>query len=203
MKILIIGGNGTIGSAVVKELSSEHQIISVGRTPNNDNIAVDMSDQQSIEQMFIKIGKIDAVIATAGGVIFKPIQELTPQDVINSLNDKLMGQVNLVLIGKQYLNKGGSFTLTSGILSKRAIAQGVCASTINGAVNSFVQASAFELIQDGIRINAISPTVLEESYNAYYPYFSGFYPVSSKKAAYAYIMSVTGIETGKIYEVEI
>ncbi|MBP9742474.1 MAG: short chain dehydrogenase [Burkholderiales bacterium] len=201
MRIVVIGGTGTIGRSVVTDFASEHEVISVGRTPNPDSVTVNMSQPESIGKMFGQIGKVDAIITTAGGVTFKPIDELDSQDVLNSLNDKLMGQINLVLIGKKYLNKGGSFTLTSGILSNRAIASGICASTVNGAINSFVQATACELIKHNIRINAVSPTVLKESYDNYFPYFSGFYPVSSKKVAYAYRMSVTGIETGRIFEV--
>ena len=201
MKILIVGGTGTVGRAVVDDLDDEHEIICIGRNPNNDGIAVDIVDSASIEHMFAQIGKIDAIISTLGKVAFKTLDELNEHDMVDSISNKLMGQINLVLIGKSFLNNGGSFTLTSGILSDNFILSGICASTINCAINGFVRASSPELIKHNLRINAVSPTILEESYDAFYPYFSGFYPVSSKKVAFAYRRSVMGIETGKIFDV--
>jgi NAD(P)-dependent dehydrogenase (short-subunit alcohol dehydrogenase family) len=88
------------------------------------------------------------------------------------LDDKLMGQVNLVLIGRQYLNNNGSFTLASGVLSHDPIRYGTAASLVNGAIDAFVRAAAVELTR-GMRINAISPGVVTESLPAYGKFFRG------------------------------
>ncbi len=82
------------------------------------------------------------------------------------IKDKLMGQVNLVLEGTSYVRDGGSFTLISGILGHDPIRAGSSASMVNGAIDSFVKAAAIELPR-GIRINAVSPTVFEESMEGY------------------------------------
>jgi hypothetical protein len=73
------------------------------------------------------------------------------------LRDKLMGQVNLVLIGRETVSDGGSFTLSTGVLDSDPIRGGSSASMVNGAVNAFVMAAAIEMPR-GLRINAVSPS---------------------------------------------
>ena len=55
MKILIIGGNGTIGKTVVAHFKENNQIIIAGRS--NSDVNVDIVDSKSIKAMFEQIGK--------------------------------------------------------------------------------------------------------------------------------------------------
>jgi len=64
MKILMIGGNGTIGKKVSAHFLKKHEVIIAGR--NSGDVTVDMGDSKSIKTMFEKIGKVDAVVCTAG-----------------------------------------------------------------------------------------------------------------------------------------
>jgi NAD(P)-dependent dehydrogenase (short-subunit alcohol dehydrogenase family) len=116
------------------------------------------------------------------------------------LNDKLMGQVNLVLIGRESISDAGSFTLTSGVLDADPIRFGSSASMVNGAINAFVVAAAIEMPR-ALRINAVSPGVIEEALEGFAPYFRGFEPVPAARAALAYSKSVEGAQTGRIYRV--
>ena len=198
MKIIVVGGAGTIGKAIVKELASRHEIIIAGRT--HGDVKVDMKDLQLIERMYQSVGKFDAVIATAGNVHFADFSAMTTDNYYIGLDDKLMGQVNLVLIGSRYINDQGSFTLTSGILSDDPIRSGSSASMVNGALNSFVIGAAIELPR-GVRINVVSPTIVKESVAAYGEFFPGFEPVTTARVATAYIKSVEGAQTGQVYKV--
>jgi len=124
---------------------------------------------------------------------------MSSEQFVSGLHDKLMGQVRLVLIGKDYLNPGGSFTLTTGILTQHPIRTGVNATTVNAAVEGFVMAAANEL--PGQRINAVSPTVLTEALDKYGPFFPGFESAPASRVALSYRRSLEGIETGKVYRV--
>jgi len=199
MKIIIVGGTGTIGKAVVKELQARHEIITVGHQHGDKQ--VDITDAKSIEKLYQSIGKFDAVVATTGKVHFGPLPELTAEHYQIGLKDKLMGQINLVLIGLKYINAAGSFTLTSGILSHDPIRFGSSASMVNGAIDSFVKSAAIELPKS-IRINAVSPTVLTESMNIFGDYFHGFESVPASRVALAYSKSVEGAQTGQVYNVD-
>lgn len=198
MKIIVIGAAGTIGRAVVNELQSRHEIIRAGY--NSGEIKVDVTDRNSIEAMFKKTGRVDAVILTTGKVHFGEFMQMQEKDYQLGLRDKLMGQVNTVLIGRNYVNEGGSFTLTSGILSEDPIRYGSSASLINGAINSFVIAAAIEMPSKQ-RINCVSPTVITEAMDSYGEYFRGFVSVSAAQVALAYSKSVEGLQTGRVYKV--
>ncbi|HTX59718.1 MAG TPA: short chain dehydrogenase [Verrucomicrobiae bacterium] len=196
MKILIVGANGTIGKAVAAELSQRHEIVTAGRS--SGDFQVDIADLESVRALFARTGKLDAVACAAGNVHFGPLESMTPEQFDLGLRDKLMGQVNLVVAGRDAVAAGGSFTLISGILANDPIRFGASASMVNGAIESFVRAAAIEVAQ---RVNAVSPTLLEESAEAYGPYFRGFEPVSARRVALAYSRSVEGAQTGQIYRV--
>ena len=198
MKILLIGATGTLGSAIDKELSERHEIIRVGR--NSGDYRVDISDSASIRKLFEQTGNFDALVCAAGNVTFAPLAEMTEDSFSLGLKDKLMGQVNLLLMGREFANDGGSFTFTTGVLSHDPIRSGASAALVNGAIDSFVRAAATELPR-GLRINSVSPTVLLEAMGKYAPYFRGYKPVPAADVALAYAKSVEGLQTGQTYHV--
>ncbi len=198
MRVLVVGASGTIGRAIVAELSPRHEIVTVGRS--SGDLQADITDSASIRSMFEEAGTVDALVSATGSVKFAPFEEMGAEDYEFGLRDKLMGQVNLVLIGREYLSDGGSFTLTTGVLDSDPIVQGTSASMVNGAVNAFVAAAAIEMPR-GQRINVVSPGVIVEAMEAYGPYFRGFEPVPAARAALAYSKSVEGAQTGQVYRV--
>ena len=198
MKILIIGASGTVGRAVVEELSPRHEIIKVGHTSGDFN--VDITSIESISKMYKQIGSFDAVVSATGNVHFGDFNQMSERDYYVGIESKLMGQVNLVLIGKNYINEAGSFTLTSGVLSHEPIQYGSSASMVNAAVDGFVIGAAIEMPK-GIRINSVSPGVVLESMDKYGDFFRGHEPVPVKRVALAFSKSVEGLLTGKVFEV--
>lgn len=198
MKILVIGGTGLIGGAIVKELSVRHQVQVASRS--GSNIKVDITDINSIRKMYQAVKELDAVVIASGKVHFGALADMDDSLYQIGLNNKLMGQVNIVLEGLKYLNDGGSFTLTSGILNRDPIVMGTSAAMVNGAIDGFVKSVAIELPRD-LRINVVSPTVISEAMDTYAPYFRGYKPISAYEAALAYSKSVEGKQTGQIYTV--
>ena len=198
MKIILVGASGTIGQAIDRELRERHDIVRVGR--NSGELQVDIADPASIRRLFEQTGPFDALISAAGNAHFGALEELSAKEFAVGLDDKLMGQVNLVLIGREFANDGASFTLTSGVLSEDPIRYGAAVSTVNAALDGFVRAAAIELPR-GLRINGVSPTILEESLPAYGPYFRGFKAVPAATVALAYAKSAEGRQTGQVYRV--
>lgn len=198
MKIIIVGASGTLGKAIVEELSPRHEIVRAGR--KGADVEVDITSFDSVQRMYQKIEKFDAVISAAGNVHFGPLSDMTPAQYGIGLADKLMGQVNLVLAGQRHISDAGSFTLISGVLSHDPIPWGTSASMVNAAIDAFVKAAAIELPR-GVRINSISPTVFAESMEHYGSYFRGFKPAPVADAALAFAKSVEGAQTGQTYTV--
>ncbi|WP_339777897.1 short chain dehydrogenase [uncultured Thalassospira sp.] len=198
MRILLVGASGTIGKAVARELGTRHDIITAGRT--SGDVVMDLCDSSSIRAAFEKLGTLDAVIATTGKVHFGDFADMDDEKYRIGIDDKLMGQVNLVLIGRDYVADPASFTLTTGILAKDPIRYGSSASMVNGALESFVRASAIEM-KPGLRINAVSPGVIREAMEGYGPFFRGHDPVPAARAALGYAKSVEGLQTGQVFEI--
>jgi NAD(P)-dependent dehydrogenase (short-subunit alcohol dehydrogenase family) len=198
MRVLIVGASGTIGRAVAAELGRRHDVITVGRS--SGAVRMDMTDAGSVRAAFQKVGRVDAVVSTAGHVKFAPLEQMQAADFDIGLRDKLMGQVNLVLMGRESVSDGGSFTLTTGVLDSDPIRGGSSASMVNGAIDAFVMAAAIELPR-GLRINAVSPGLITESAEAFGAYFRGFETVPAARAALAYSKSVEGAQTGRVYRV--
>jgi len=198
MKILIIGGSGTIGKKVAEELAARHEVIIAGRT--SGDVTVDISSGDSIRTMFEGLKEIDACICTAGTGFYGDFHSMSKEDLMPGIEGKMLGQINIVLIGKNYLSKGGSFTLTSGIAAEHPAKNGTAVALIHGAINSFVLGSSQEL-QNDMRINAVSPGLVEDSFERYGSFFPGYNLAPMKKVANAYILSVEGAINGKILKV--
>jgi NAD(P)-dependent dehydrogenase (short-subunit alcohol dehydrogenase family) len=198
MKIVIVGATGTVGKTAVGALQDRHEIVKVGK--RGGDLHVDIADTDSIRALFKKIGAFDALVSTAGKVHFGEFENMTENEFAVGLKNKLMGQVNLVLIGRDYINDGGSFTLTSGVLSHDPIRLGVSASLVNGGLEAFALAAAIELPR-GLRINVVSPGVLVESLPVYGEYFRGHEAVPGSRVGNAYVKSVEGRLTGQVIRV--
>ena len=199
MKVLVVGATGAVGSAVAQALAERgHEVLRVGRT--RGDLQVDITSDASVEALYAAVGRVDAIVSAAGGLFFGPITEMRPADFNIGLQDKLLGQVRLALLGQHVLADGGSITLTTGIVADEPIRQGANATAANSGVEGFVRAAAIELPR-GIRINAVSPTVLTESLPDYGAFFPGFESVSAARSAQAYVRSVEGPQTGRVYRV--
>jgi len=197
MKIIIIGATGTIGRHVATLFEGKHELIKVGATKGDYQI--DICSEQSIKIFFETVGPFDALISTTGKAAFKSLKDLSNADFRLGLDNKLLGQISLVLIGQHYINPAGSFTLTSGILSEDPVPGGSALSTVNGAINAFVKGAAIELKND-VRINAVSPGVVEDS-PSFVEVFPGHIPVKMERVANAYYKSVMGALTGETIRV--
>lgn len=198
MKILIIGGNGTIGKTVRDHYTAEHEVLVAGR--KDGELRVDLSDSSSITAMFKKTGVLDAVVCAAGEAKWAPFDDMTEEDFHIGLKSKLMGQVNLVRIGKGFISGGGSITLTTGILADDPVPMTTSAAMVNGAIHSFVKALVLDL-KENIRVNVVSSGLVEDAVSKYEAYFPGHHPISMKKMLRAYIRSIEGKGHGEIIRI--
>jgi NAD(P)-dependent dehydrogenase (short-subunit alcohol dehydrogenase family) len=193
MRVLVIGGTGTIGSAIVRSLSAQHDVLVACRSVRDT--PVDITDPDLIRQLFERIGTVDAVVCAAGEAVFKPLDELSDDD--HGVASKLMGQVNVVRHGHPFVQDGGSLTLTSGKLGRRPMPGTTSISLINAALEGFVRAAALELPR-GLRINAVSPEWTTGTLELF-----GMDPswgISAESVAAAYVVAVEGSMTGTVID---
>ena len=195
MKILVIGATGTIGAAVAQALEARHEVLRASHT--RSALKVDLADPASIRRLYAKVGRVDAVVSCAGQAVFCPLLALSDADCALSLSNKLMGQVNLVRFGAEVLAEGGSFTLTSGILSRQPMPGGAAISLVNAGLEGFVRAAALDLPR-GLRINVVAPGWVRETLVAVKMDPSPGVPAAL--VAQSYVKAVEGSMTGQILD---
>jgi len=191
MRILVVGATGTIGRAVVAALSAGNEVISASL--RSTTVKLDIADPASIRQMYHSVGRVNAVVCAAGQAKFAPLAQLSDADFRFCLDNKLMGQVNLVRFGFEHVEDGGSFTLTTGILAQAPMPGSAAISLVNAGVEGFIRAAALEAPRK-IRVNAVSPPWVAETLQALKMDTSQGLPAAT--VARAYVRSVTGTDSG-------
>ena len=193
MKLIVVGATGTIGSAVAKALEdSGHEVL---RASRKGQLAVDISEPASIRRMFEQASQVDGVVCCAGNGAFKPLLELTDDELQLTLSDKLMGQVNLVRVGAEHVSDGGVFVLTAGIFSRNPPPGVPALALANGALESFARAAARDLPR-GIRIHTVSPPFITATAEKMGLPTEG--TISAEDNAKSYVALVEGTETGQV-----
>lgn len=199
MKIIVVGASGDIGRAVCSELSGHHDVIKAGRT--SGDIRVDLASEESIAAMYRTAGQVDAVVCAAGEVEFGRLQDMTGEKYLFGLKNKVLTQINLVLLGLDVVSDGGSFTLTSGMLDRDPIPMGSGSATANGALAGFVKAAAIDMPR-GLRVNVVSPGLLDVSAEKYGSWFPGFEHIASDRVGRAYLKCIEAGGTGQMIPVD-
>ena len=199
MRIIVVGAAGDIGRAACEELGQRHELIRVGRS--GGDYQADVGDIAAVKALYAAVGRFDAVVSCAGDATFAPLAEMDQDAFMVGLRQKVMGQVNLVLAGMQAIAEGGSFTLTSGVLDRDPIRMGTNAATANGALAGFVKSAAIEMPR-GLRVNVVSPGMLDVSAPRYGAWFAGHRPVASHHVGLAFAKCVEGSLTGQVVIVD-
>ena len=193
-KIVVVGATGRLGRVVVDGLN-DYEVIRAGRS--GPDLKIDALNFESVSDVFASIGTFDGLISCIGGTPFKTFEELTMEDFALGLSKKCFSQLNLAKAAIPYLTENGSITLTSGIIGDEPILAGSCAAAANGALNTCVSTLAAEYAGK-LRINIVSPSIIENSVEDYGMLFDGFEPTSKKRIVEAYRRTISAPISGRV-----
>lgn len=195
MRVMLVGGSGTIGKRLAPQLAQRHEIVVAGRT--SGEVHVDITSAESIEAMYREVPDVDAVVGIAASGALDEFGSLTEEELLDNMRGKFFGQANLVLIGQRYVNPGGSFTLTSGVFADVPAKRVTGGAVVSGALHSFVLSAALEL--DGrYRVNVVSPTMVGDSVDEYADLFPGLSSVPMDTLVEHYVDCIEDDGTGQI-----
>ena len=119
------------------------------------------------------------------------------EDFAVGISNKCLSQLNLAKAAIPYLTENGSITLTSGIIGDEPILAGSAAAAANGALNMCVSTLAAEYA-GRLRINIVSPSIIENSVEHYGMVFDGFEPTSEKRIVEAYRRTISAPISGRV-----
>jgi NAD(P)-dependent dehydrogenase (short-subunit alcohol dehydrogenase family) len=156
--VVVIGGLSGIGKAVAEQAAAAGaRVIAAGRRSAPQ---VDIADDASVQRFFAEVGEFDHLVVTSGPVIASArLADLNVADAMAAFNVKFFGQLRAVKFAAPFLRAGGSVTLTSGLLARKAVAGALVKATMNAAVESMTKTLARELAP--LRVNVISPGMVE------------------------------------------
>jgi NAD(P)-dependent dehydrogenase (short-subunit alcohol dehydrogenase family) len=190
-KVIVIGATGTIGSAVARALEATgHEVVRASRT---GPIKVDLADLASIDELFVSVRDVDAIVSVAASVRLKALTLLSEEDIMLDLKSKLIGQIALLRRATHYLHDGGSITLTSGTF-KVPMPGSAMGALVNAGLEGFVRSAALDMPR-GLRVNVVSPGWVKETLESLGLDSAEGTPVGD--VARAYIASVEGTMQGQ------
>ena len=193
-KIVVVGATGRLGRVVVGGLN-DYEVIRAGRS--GPDLKIDAFDFESVSDVFASVGPFDGLVSCIGSTPFKTFDELSMEDFATGLSTKCFSQLNLAKAAIPFLSENGSITLTSGIIGDEPILAGSCAAAANGALNMCVSTLAAEYAGK-LRINIVSPSIIENSVDYYGMLFDGFEPTSKESIIQAYRRTISAPISGRV-----
>ncbi|NJM89182.1 MAG: glucose 1-dehydrogenase [Hydrococcus sp. RU_2_2] len=180
---LVTGGNSGIGLATAKLFSQEGaKVVITGRDQTTLHEAVsaiggdvlalqaDVAQLEKIDQFYQaiaeKFGKIDVLFANAGIGRFTSLEDTTEAiyDEVFSIN--LKGLYFTVQKALSHLNEGAVIVLNTSFIGMLGRPNTSLVSASKAAVRSLTRTFAAELIERGIRVNAVSPGAIATPFHS-------------------------------------
>lgn len=175
-KVVVIGGSSGIGYSTAELAKAEGASVTIASRPGErlrsaaERLGVtakevDVSSDESVEQLFRACGTVDHVVLSAAHPYGGPIKKLSIADAKSFVESKFWGACRVARSAE--ITPGGSLTLVSGYFSIRPRSGTAIAAAVNGALESLTRALAIELAP--VRVNAVSPGIIDTPLRAAMP----------------------------------
>jgi NAD(P)-dependent dehydrogenase (short-subunit alcohol dehydrogenase family) len=175
-KVVVVGGSSGIGLATAElAKAAGAEVIIASRSAEKlkaaadkigvKAIAVDVTNDDSVVNLFRASGPVDHVVVTAAQLKTGPFKTVAMEDVRATMEGKFWGAWRVARAAE--INAGGSITLVSGFLSVRPRPNSAIVGAANGAIESLTRGLALELAP--VRVNCVSPGIIDTPIRAGMP----------------------------------
>ncbi|MEW5980360.1 MAG: SDR family oxidoreductase [Acidobacteriota bacterium] len=173
-RVVVTGGSSGIGFAVAKAViefggrviiaaRNEEKLKRAARKLGENAISysLDVTQECEVKAFFGSLEKFDHLVTCAAGMAIGPFLEMDVAPVREYFETKFWGQFYAAKHGAKKLNAGGSVILFAGVASRKGSPGLTASAAINGAVEGLAKTLAVELMSLRIRVNVLSPGLID------------------------------------------
>lgn len=158
---VVTGGMSGIGAAVVARFADEGATVAVVDVAEGADHPCDVTDPAAVDQCFAAIaaahGRIDVLVTSAGIANVGTLESTTPADFDRVFAVNVRGVYLTMQAAVAHMPAGSAICNLASIASVIGIPDRFAYSMSKGAVLTMTLSAATDLIDRGIRVNAISP----------------------------------------------
>ena len=172
-KIIILGGSGSIGSSIARELKlknyepvliakNKEDLESIAKEIKCEHHVCDVLDTSKLKEILTDLGEnIYGLAYCIGSINLKPLKFTKESDFVESYKINTLGAINAIKVVYQSLYKNqGSILLFSTIAVKQGFINHSIVSSAKGAIEGLTLALAAEFAPN-IKVNCIAPSLTD------------------------------------------